>query len=73
MLKTGADSGTVAKTALLDMYSKCGSLDEATKVFHEMLHRDVAWIALVSCFSRCGRHAEAVGGSKRNGEGECGA
>ncbi|KAG4911677.1 hypothetical protein JHK82_052279 [Glycine max] len=62
MLKTGADSGTVAKTALLDMYSKCGSLDEATKVFDEMRHRDVvAWNALLSCFLRCDLPVEAVG------------
>ncbi|KAK8468844.1 hypothetical protein PHAVU_006G134044 [Phaseolus vulgaris] len=62
MLKTGADSGTVAKTSLVDMYSKCGSLDEAVKVFDEMSQRDVvAWNALLSCFLRCDLPVEAVG------------
>ncbi|CAJ1962809.1 unnamed protein product [Sphenostylis stenocarpa] len=62
MLKTGADSGTVAKTSLVGMYSKCGSLDEAVKVFDEMGHRDVvAWNALLSCFLRCDLPFEAVG------------
>ncbi|WVY94073.1 hypothetical protein V8G54_033161 [Vigna mungo] len=62
MVKTGADSGTVAKTSLVDMYSKCGSLDEAVKVFDEMGQRDVvAWNALLSCFLRCDLPVEAVG------------
>ncbi|TKY72314.1 Pentatricopeptide repeat-containing protein mitochondrial [Spatholobus suberectus] len=63
MVKTGADSGTVAKTALVDMYSRCGTLaEEAVKVFDEMGHRDVvAWNALLSCFLRCELPVEAVG------------
>lgn len=62
MIRTGADSGTIAKTALLDMYSRHGSLDESLKVFDEMLHKDVvAWNALLSCFLRCGHPREAVG------------
>ncbi|XP_027931417.1 pentatricopeptide repeat-containing protein At5g66500, mitochondrial-like [Vigna unguiculata] len=62
MVKTGADSGTVAKTSLVDMYSKCGSLDEAVKVFDEMDQRDVvAWNALLSGFLRCDLPVKAVG------------
>lgn len=62
MLKTGADSGTVAKTSLLDVYSRCGTLDDAVKLFDEMGHRDVvAWNALLSCFLRCDRPREGVG------------
>ncbi|KAK7303480.1 hypothetical protein RJT34_14387 [Clitoria ternatea] len=61
MVKTGADSGTVSKTALVDLYSKCGSLDESLRVFEEMGHRDVvAWNALLSCFMRCDLPAEAI-------------
>ncbi|XP_050878139.1 pentatricopeptide repeat-containing protein At5g66500, mitochondrial [Lathyrus oleraceus] len=62
MIRTGVDSGTVPKTALLDMYSRHGSLDDSLKVFDEMLHRDVvAWNALLSCFLRCGQPHEAIG------------
>ncbi|CAK8539134.1 unnamed protein product [Lathyrus sativus] len=62
MIRTGADSGTVPKTALLDMYSRHGSLDDSLKVFDEMLHRDVvAWNALLSCFLRCGQPRETIG------------
>ncbi|KAL2341477.1 hypothetical protein Fmac_009417 [Flemingia macrophylla] len=62
MLKTGSGSGTVAKTSLVNMYSKSGSLDEALRVFDEMGHRDVvAWNALLSCFLLRDRPVEAVG------------
>ena len=61
MIRTGSDSGTVPKTALLDMYSRHGSLNNSLKVFDEMLHRDaVAWNALLSCFLRCGKPDEAI-------------
>ncbi|KAK7412777.1 hypothetical protein VNO78_04396 [Psophocarpus tetragonolobus] len=68
MLKTGADSGTVAKTALLHMYSKCASLPESIKVFDEMAHPDVvAWNALLSAFLRCDRPVESVGALRAMG------
>ncbi|CAJ2658104.1 unnamed protein product [Trifolium pratense] len=62
MIRTGSDSGTVPKTAMLDMYSRHGSLKDSLKVFDEMLHRDVvAWNALLSCFLRCGKPSEVIG------------
>ncbi|KAL5097594.1 hypothetical protein RYX36_001921 [Vicia faba] len=70
MIRTGTDSGTVPKTALLDMYSRHGSLDDSLKVFDEMLHRDVvAWNALLSCFLRCSQPREAIGVLREMGRG----
>ncbi|CAD6211834.1 unnamed protein product [Miscanthus lutarioriparius] len=41
-------------TAVLDMYSKCGSLESAQKLFNELSSRDlVLWNAMIAC---CGTH-----------------
>lgn len=62
MIKIGTDLGTIAKTAVMDMYSKYGCLGESVKVFEEMEFRDVVtWNALVSSFLRHGLAKEALG------------
>ncbi|XLR25224.1 hypothetical protein S83_053124 [Arachis hypogaea] len=61
MIKTGADIGTVAKTALMDMYSRYGYLEQSKRIFEEMVHRDVvAWNALLSSFLRHDLPLEAL-------------
>ncbi|KAL4023767.1 pentatricopeptide repeat-containing protein [Cucumis melo var. makuwa] len=61
IIKTGAYPGIVTKTAILDMYSKCGLLDDSVKVFEEMEMRDVvAWNSLLSSFLREGLAEEAL-------------
>ncbi|CAA7403242.1 unnamed protein product [Spirodela intermedia] len=57
-------------TALLDAYSKCGGgrPDDALSMFDEMEGRArdaVAWNALLSCFIRHGRPADAVAAFRR--------
>lgn len=48
-------------SALVDMYSKCGSLDEARKVFDRMAERDViAYNSMITGLSLHGRSNEAV-------------
>lgn len=71
-VKTGIllSSGRITCTALLDAYSKCGGgrPDNALSVFDEMEGpaRDaVAWNALLSCFVRHGRAADAVTAFRR--------
>ncbi|XP_031255115.1 pentatricopeptide repeat-containing protein At5g66500, mitochondrial-like [Pistacia vera] len=60
MIKTGSDTGTVSKTALMDMYSKFGFLNESVRVFEEMEFKDVVtWNALLSSFLRHGLAKEA--------------
>lgn len=45
---------------ILDMYCKCGSLDEAQKMFDEMPERDLcSWNILISGYSKMGRVKEA--------------
>ncbi|KAJ0041082.1 hypothetical protein Pint_28323 [Pistacia integerrima] len=62
MIKTGSDTGTVSKTALMDMYSKFGFLNESVKAFQEMEFKDVVtWNALLSSFLRHGLAKEAFG------------
>ncbi|XP_022929205.1 pentatricopeptide repeat-containing protein At5g66500, mitochondrial isoform X2 [Cucurbita moschata] len=61
IIKTGTYSGIVTKTAILDMYSKCGLLDHSVKVFEEMELKDVvAWNTLLSSFLREGLAGEAL-------------
>ncbi|XP_058089949.1 pentatricopeptide repeat-containing protein At1g14470 [Magnolia sinica] len=43
------------RTALLDMYAKCGSLETARKIFDEMTVRNpVSWNAMISAYARNG-------------------
>ncbi|KAG7583201.1 Pentatricopeptide repeat [Arabidopsis suecica] len=51
----------VMHNTLLNMYAKCGSLEEARKVFDEMPHRDfVTWTTLISGYSQHDRPCDAL-------------
>ncbi|CAK8568038.1 unnamed protein product [Lathyrus sativus] len=48
-------------TALINMYSRCGSIDRSVKVFDEMPHRNVVtWTALINGLAVHGRSREAL-------------
>lgn len=48
-------------TALIDMYSKCGCIDSAMKIFKEVKERDVfTWTAMISGLALNGRGEEAL-------------
>ncbi|XP_027339100.1 pentatricopeptide repeat-containing protein At4g21065-like [Abrus precatorius] len=48
-------------TALIDMYSRCGSIDRSVKVFDEMPHRNVVtWTVLINGLAVHGRSREAL-------------
>lgn len=48
-------------TALLDMYAKCGSLDDALRVFEDMPQKnEVSWNAMISALAFHGRAMEAI-------------
>ncbi|KAE8673309.1 Rho termination factor, putative isoform 1 [Hibiscus syriacus] len=54
---------------LLDMYSKCGDLDGALRVFEKMGERNVvSWTSMIAGYTRDGRSMEPSDCSK-NGEG----
>ncbi|KAM7252346.1 hypothetical protein ACFE04_024229 [Oxalis oulophora] len=62
MIKNGTETGTVSKTALMNMYSKMGYSQECVKVFEELEVKDVVtWNALLSVFLRQGAAKKALG------------
>ncbi|KAE9592541.1 putative tetratricopeptide-like helical domain, DYW domain-containing protein [Lupinus albus] len=49
------------ENALIDMYARCGCLDDARKVFDRMKFRDVAsWTSLISAYGTTGQGCNAV-------------
>ncbi|KAK8580695.1 hypothetical protein V6N12_070951 [Hibiscus sabdariffa] len=61
MIKTGVDAGTIAKTALMNMYSKYGFLGDSGRAFEEIELKDVVtWNALISSYLRHGLAKEAL-------------
>ncbi|CAN6470407.1 unnamed protein product [Victoria cruziana] len=57
----GLTKNVFVATALIDMYSKCGKIDEARKVFDQMPDRDgVSWSALICGYSQNCQPKEAL-------------
>ncbi|XP_024519409.1 pentatricopeptide repeat-containing protein DOT4, chloroplastic-like [Selaginella moellendorffii] len=51
----GCDTEVFVANTLVDMYSKCGSLEDASRVFYQMPHRNVVtYTALITGFSETG-------------------
>ncbi|XP_002977643.2 pentatricopeptide repeat-containing protein At3g24000, mitochondrial [Selaginella moellendorffii] len=50
-----------AGNALINMYGKCGSLEEAVEVFRSMQHRDViSWNTIIAAHGQHSQHPEAL-------------
>ncbi|KAK6933788.1 Pentatricopeptide repeat [Dillenia turbinata] len=61
IVRSGLDSDAVVWSALSDMYGKCGSLDEARRVFDRTLERDVvSWTAMIDRYFEDGRKEEGL-------------
>ncbi|XP_077249987.1 pentatricopeptide repeat-containing protein At4g39530-like [Tasmannia lanceolata] len=61
IVKTGFDSEPYVSNALIDMYAKCGSIDEARKLFDAMGVRDVVcWNSMISRYAQHGHAEEAL-------------
>ncbi|XP_061376130.1 pentatricopeptide repeat-containing protein At4g21065-like [Gastrolobium bilobum] len=61
IVRTGLGLTVPLGTALIDMYSRCGSIDRSVKVFDEMPHRNVVtWTALINGLAVHGRSREAL-------------
>ncbi|XP_028793759.1 putative pentatricopeptide repeat-containing protein At3g11460, mitochondrial isoform X1 [Neltuma alba] len=61
IVKNGFGANTAVGTALLDMYTKCGSLPSARRAFDEMPERNLAsWTVIVTGFGIHGRGKEAI-------------
>ena len=60
-IKTGSDTPTITKTALMNMYSKYGQLGCSVRVFQEVGFKDVVtWNTMLSSFVRHGLPEEAL-------------
>ncbi len=59
-IKAGLASDTWVGNALIDMYAKCGSVEDARGVFDGMQKRDVvSWNAMIAGYSRQNLHEDA--------------
>ncbi|XP_011624174.2 pentatricopeptide repeat-containing protein At5g59600 [Amborella trichopoda] len=58
---TGHYSDVCVGSALLNMYAKCGYVEESYKVFEEIINKNVvAWNSMIQAFGAHGRGLEAV-------------
>lgn len=59
--ENGFDQYVKVNTALIDMYAKCGSLDDAISVFESMAFRDTpAWSAMIVAYAIHGHGYKAI-------------
>lgn len=62
VLSIGLEHTSIVKSSLINMYSKCGSIDEASKIFEVTGHDDiVSWTAMISGYAEHGISQEAIG------------
>ncbi|CAK7324859.1 unnamed protein product [Dovyalis caffra] len=61
-VRSGLFEDLFVGNALVDMYAKCGMVDEASKVFERIREKDVvSWNAMVTGYSQIGRFEDALG------------
>ncbi|XP_044481297.1 pentatricopeptide repeat-containing protein At2g33760-like [Mangifera indica] len=61
VLKSGLNVDHFVCAALVDMYAKCGAIDDASKVFDKMLNRDlVTWTVMIGACAECGNANESL-------------
>ncbi|KDP46635.1 hypothetical protein JCGZ_04569 [Jatropha curcas] len=60
-LQRGSQHDVYVASALVDMYAKCGNLDNALRVFESMPHKnEVSWNAMISALAFHGRAQETL-------------
>lgn len=60
-IKCGVDTSVVVGTALIDMYSKCGRVNDAKSIFIILPNRNlVSWNAMISGYARNGDFAQVI-------------
>ncbi|XP_042510772.1 pentatricopeptide repeat-containing protein At4g39530 [Macadamia integrifolia] len=61
LIKSGQYLDPYVSNALVDMYAKCGSIEEAHKMFHTTCRRDVVcWNSMISTYAHHGLADEAL-------------
>ncbi|KAF4349884.1 hypothetical protein F8388_005115 [Cannabis sativa] len=59
--KMGSKSNVFVASALIDMYSKCGNIDEARCIFDQTLEKNtVLWTSLIMGYAHSGQGSEAL-------------
>lgn len=59
--KSGLHSDVFVSAAVVDMYVKCGCIEDARKVFDRMPLRDtVAWTVMIAGYAECGNPEESL-------------
>ncbi|KAK3007554.1 hypothetical protein RJ639_014559 [Escallonia herrerae] len=60
-VECGYGDDVFVASSVLNLYAKCGKMDEAVDVFEKMRRRDlVSWTTMITGFARSGRASEAV-------------
>ena len=60
-LETGLEHNIYVATGLVDMYGKCGSIEEALSVFEAMpVKNEATWNAMISAYAHHGQAQEAL-------------
>jgi len=61
IIQSGCESDVFVGSSLVDMYAKCGSMEDACRVFNSMRSHDVfSWNALLGGFAMHGQGKEAL-------------
>ena len=61
IIKTQSKLDIILQTSLLNMYSKCGSIDDARSIFDNMESKDIiSWNAMISGYGQNGNSKEAI-------------
>ncbi len=61
VIQSDCESDVFLGSSLVDMYAKCGSIDDAWRVFHKMPSRDVVtWTTMILGHVKCGQGQKAL-------------
>jgi len=61
IIQSGLESDVYVGSSLVDMYAKCGSIEDAWRVFNKMPSRDVVtWTAMILGHVKCGQGQKAL-------------
>ncbi|WOG95047.1 hypothetical protein DCAR_0314349 [Daucus carota subsp. sativus] len=65
-VECGYECDVFVGSSVLNLYAKCGKMDDAMVVFEGMRRRDVVcWTTMITGFAQCGRMGEAIGVYRR--------